>query len=50
MTKWLPEKTPDNFIARVASIPMGRMGSPQDYVGAALFLTSRASDFVTGQT
>jgi len=41
---------PVDLQARVASIPMGRMGSPQDYVGAALFLTSRASDFVTGQT
>ena len=41
---------PVDLQARVASIPMGRMGSPQDYVGAALFLASRASDFVTGQT
>jgi NAD(P)-dependent dehydrogenase (short-subunit alcohol dehydrogenase family) len=44
------EEHPIDFKARVASIPMGRMGSPQDYVGAALFLASKASDFVTGQT
>ena len=44
------EEHPVDFKARVASIPMGRMGTPQDYVGAALFLASRASDFVTGQT
>jgi NAD(P)-dependent dehydrogenase (short-subunit alcohol dehydrogenase family) len=41
---------PADYQARVASIPIGRMGAPADYVGTALFLTSRASDFVTGQT
>ncbi|MBW1864003.1 MAG: SDR family oxidoreductase [Deltaproteobacteria bacterium] len=30
-------------------IPMGRWGKIEDYVGPALFLASRASDFVTGQ-
>lgn len=29
-------------------IPMGRLATPQDMVGAALFLASSASDFVTG--
>lgn len=29
--------------------PAGRWGSPEDLVGAALFLASGASDFVTGQ-
>jgi NAD(P)-dependent dehydrogenase (short-subunit alcohol dehydrogenase family) len=41
---------PDDLKARVQSIPLGRLGAPEDYVGAALFLASRASDFVTGQT
>ncbi len=30
-------------------IPLGRVGEPQDLVGATLFLVSPASDFVTGQ-
>ncbi len=41
---------PADLQARVASIPMGRMGAPQDYVGMGLFLASKASDYVTGQT
>jgi 2-deoxy-D-gluconate 3-dehydrogenase len=30
--------------------PMGRWGQPQDHAGAAVFLASSASDFVTGIT
>jgi NAD(P)-dependent dehydrogenase (short-subunit alcohol dehydrogenase family) len=44
------EDHPEDLRERIASIPLGRMGDPQDYVGAAIFLGSRASDFVTGQT
>jgi NAD(P)-dependent dehydrogenase (short-subunit alcohol dehydrogenase family) len=44
------EDNPKDFEARKASIPMGRMGAPEDYAGAAIFLASKASDFVTGQT
>jgi gluconate 5-dehydrogenase len=44
------EEHPEDRRQREQSIPMGRMGDPSDYVGAALFLASRASDFVTGQT
>ena len=33
-----------------AAVPWGRMGSPQDIVGAALFLASSSSDYITGQT
>lgn len=33
-----------------AQIPLGRYGLPQDLIGAALFLASEASDFITGQT
>jgi gluconate 5-dehydrogenase len=44
------EDNPKDFEARKASIPMGRMGAPADYAGAAIFLASKASDFVTGQT
>ncbi len=34
----------------VADIPMGRLGTPEDLVGAAVFLCSDAARFVTGQT
>ena len=30
-------------------MPAGRMGTPTDLAGAAVFLASRASDFVFGQ-
>ena len=35
---------------RARTIPMGRVLDPGDLVGAALFLASPASDFITGQT
>jgi NAD(P)-dependent dehydrogenase (short-subunit alcohol dehydrogenase family) len=34
----------------VRHIPMGRVGAPDDLIGALLFLAGPASDFVTGQT
>jgi NAD(P)-dependent dehydrogenase (short-subunit alcohol dehydrogenase family) len=36
-----------NLIAR---IPLGRIGEPDDVMGAALFLVSPAASFITGQT
>ena len=35
--------------AIVARIPMGRLGTPEDIVGAAVYLCSDAARFVTGQ-
>jgi 2-deoxy-D-gluconate 3-dehydrogenase len=32
----------------LARTPAGRWGSPDDFAGIAVFLASRASDFVTG--
>jgi NAD(P)-dependent dehydrogenase (short-subunit alcohol dehydrogenase family) len=34
-----------NFLKR---IPIGRLGEPEDFIGTVIFLSSRASDFVTG--
>jgi NAD(P)-dependent dehydrogenase (short-subunit alcohol dehydrogenase family) len=44
-----PER--DAFFAALAKreVPLGRMGTPKDIAGAALFLASELSDFVTGQ-
>jgi gluconate 5-dehydrogenase len=36
-----------NLIAR---IPLGRIGEPEDVMGATLFLVSPAANFITGQT
>ena len=33
-----------------AAVPLGRLGVPGDLIGACVFLASRASDFITGQT
>jgi 2-deoxy-D-gluconate 3-dehydrogenase len=32
----------------VARTPAGRWGTPEDFAGSAVWLASRASDFVTG--
>ena len=34
----------------VARVPAGRMGTPQDMAGAALFLASPLADYIVGQT
>ncbi len=38
-----------NREAALARIPMGRFGTPDDLVGAAIFLLSPAAAYVTGQ-
>jgi NAD(P)-dependent dehydrogenase (short-subunit alcohol dehydrogenase family) len=44
------EENPADLQERIDSIPMARVGDPLDHVGAAIFLASDASDYVTGQT
>jgi NAD(P)-dependent dehydrogenase (short-subunit alcohol dehydrogenase family) len=45
----LVERQPPESIARVvATIPMGRMGEPDEVAKAALFLASDDSSFVAG--
>ena len=44
------EDHPEDLRERIRSIPLGRLGDPKDYVGMAIFLASKASDFVTGET
>jgi NAD(P)-dependent dehydrogenase (short-subunit alcohol dehydrogenase family) len=51
---WFPTDMSEKVIERnkealLAGIPLGRFGGPNDLKGAAIFLASAASDFVTGQ-
>jgi NAD(P)-dependent dehydrogenase (short-subunit alcohol dehydrogenase family) len=52
LTAWMyAEEGPGREVreAMLARIPLGRLGEPEDFVGALLFLLSPASDFCTGQ-
>ena len=53
MTEFVQQKRAENparFDKLLSGIKLGRYAQPQDLVGAAIFLASGASDFVTGQT
>tara|TARA_Y100000385_G_scaffold277120_1_gene323693 strand:- start:4174 stop:4944 length:771 start_codon:yes stop_codon:yes gene_type:complete len=39
---------PESLARNTNLVPLGRVGVPEDLVGAALFLASNASDYVTG--
>ena len=47
MTKLMPEEV---LSAKVKSIPLQRLGLPEDVANAVLYLASPMSDFVTGST
>lgn len=40
----------EKYHSTLNKIPMGRLGVPADIAGAALFLASELSDYITGQT
>jgi NAD(P)-dependent dehydrogenase (short-subunit alcohol dehydrogenase family) len=42
-------QNPDIYRSVVGQVPLGRHGQPEDVVGAALFLASDASTYITGQ-
>lgn len=46
MTKAMPEKTRE---AAVGTVPMGRLGLPEEIAEAAAFLAGNGSDYITGQ-
>lgn len=41
---------PQRLAGALQSIPMGRLGTPQDMAGVALFLASPLAGYITGQT
>lgn len=41
---------PDRLKGALGAIPLGRLGTPEDMAGAAIFLASRAGDYVVGST
>jgi len=41
---------PDDYNKIISGVPIGRPGSPDDYVGAAIYLASEASEYMVGQT
>jgi NAD(P)-dependent dehydrogenase (short-subunit alcohol dehydrogenase family) len=43
-----PDQTPEQFQAMVDSIPMKRLGQPDDHVGATVFLCSPMARYMTG--
>ena len=43
-------RDPERMAAMAARTMVGRNGRPADFAGVAVFLASRASDYVTGQT
>jgi NAD(P)-dependent dehydrogenase (short-subunit alcohol dehydrogenase family) len=43
-------QNPDVLASRLAKIPMNRLGQPEDVAGAAVFLASPASVYITGHT
>jgi NAD(P)-dependent dehydrogenase (short-subunit alcohol dehydrogenase family) len=52
LTAWMYAEDPKGTATRegmLTRIPLGRLGEPDDFVGALLFLLSDASAFVTGQ-
>jgi NAD(P)-dependent dehydrogenase (short-subunit alcohol dehydrogenase family) len=47
LTQWIFD-SPQALAGLLPQIPMGRLGEPEDFIGAILFLSSKASDFMTG--
>jgi len=50
LTSYIPVQRPEEYQWLVDRIPMKRFGQPNEIVGAAVYLASDASSYVTGQT
>lgn len=49
MNEAVRERDPSWVEERASGIPLGRLGEPEDIAGAAVFLASDRSDFITGE-
>ena len=47
-TKKILDENPDLYKQWTSLIPQGKMGSPEDLMGAVTYLLSEASSYVTG--
>jgi NAD(P)-dependent dehydrogenase (short-subunit alcohol dehydrogenase family) len=47
LTQWMFDDQ-ERYKIFLQRIPIGRLGEPEDFIGAVLFLSSKASDFMTG--
>ena len=47
LTQWMFDDQ-DFYKVFLRRIPIGRLGEPEDFIGAVLYLSSKASDFMTG--
>lgn len=45
-----PDTTPGRIASLAAQVPLGRLGRPEDHMGATLFLASDLAAYVTGAT
>ena len=48
LTQAIPQRDPSRYDLINRRIPTGRWGEPEELQGAAVFLASRAADYVTG--
>ena len=48
LTEAIPSTQPERYDLISRRIPVGRWGSPEELQGAAIFLSSSASDYITG--
>jgi NAD(P)-dependent dehydrogenase (short-subunit alcohol dehydrogenase family) len=47
LTQWMFDDQ-ERYKVFLRRIPIGRLGEPEDFIGAVLYLSSHASDFMTG--
>ena len=47
LTQWMFDDK-ERYKVFLRRIPIGRLGEPEDFIGTVLFLSSKASDFMTG--
>jgi NAD(P)-dependent dehydrogenase (short-subunit alcohol dehydrogenase family) len=47
LTQWMFDDQ-ERYKVFLRRIPIGRLGEPEDFIGAILYLASKASDFMTG--